>query len=248
MPFLPTLRSTGRVFASDFSLPRSFPFKSSLMLFFLGLEKTLYGRAVLSRLNLIVLVEDLAFLGKEEGPAFGRHAPIQGDFLSFHSPFDTPSFASGYAERFCHLAVRISQEGEVKSLGFLEQSEAFGLIPAYSDHFDIHSVPYRLVVAEGAGLLGAATSHGGGIEVDQDELFSAKGLGYPFFPFVVDRLEIGDAIAHLEGMELEGERKRQTGAKKMENFVHREPILMPPGVGNKDNLILTRGLFHHPPR
>ena len=51
------------------------------------------GRAVLGSLNLIVLVDEFAFLGDQKSPSFGRDAPVKGELFPLHEAIDASSLS-----------------------------------------------------------------------------------------------------------------------------------------------------------
>ena len=93
--------------------------------------------SVFGSFNGIVFVDDVALLIDDECPAHRRDTAGQCVSCSGDFAFDGSAVSGGDSKKLGDVSVNVGKEGEVKTVGFLEEFQVVNRIAADSDYYGI---------------------------------------------------------------------------------------------------------------
>ena len=164
-----------------------------------GLDDLGYLGEIHGGIHLLVLVNDFAVFPDNKSPPGGRVVPEQGDCLSVDGALNFSTWAHGHAEGLGDRAALVGQEREVEFLGNLEVLQGFDMVSTDPNHNGIQFFQPGSAIPVTAGLLCAATGHGGRVEVD-DDVCAAEMVGrLPFFSRIIQGCECGGLFTDVQG-------------------------------------------------
>src|SRR5262245_33331556 len=119
------------------------------------LDRLQHVFAVLSRVDLRVLVDNLAVLADDKGPALDGHAALEGMVLAIDLGAEILPCADRHAELPGHVPLLVRQKREGQLVVFLEEGVRLGGVAADAHDLDAFVGELLEVVTERTGLLGA---------------------------------------------------------------------------------------------